>query len=139
MSLKLQGNFASPPKELPPSVSERVCLRPNTAAVRLGAGLATTGHNPLRMLRPRRRSIVRGMHLSRPMYEGLPWLYIGSGVAALGVSYIIGDSRAVGLFIGLAGLAALLGGVVVLLRRRDYRQLRSQYGQPDLTQRRDQD
>ena len=79
------------------------------------------------------------MHLSRPMYEGLPWLYIGSGVAALGVSYIIGDSRAVGLFIGLAGLAALLGGVVVLLRRRDYRQLRSQYGQPDLTQRRDQD
>lgn len=79
------------------------------------------------------------MHLSRPMYEGLPWLYIGGGLAALGVSYAIGDSHAVGLLAGLGGLAALLGGVVVLLRRRDYRDMRSQYGQPELTQRRDQD
>lgn len=73
------------------------------------------------------------------MYEGLPWLYIGGGLAALGLSYAIGDSHAVGMLAGLAGLAAVLGGVVVLLRRRDYRQLRSQYGQPDLTQRQDQD
>lgn len=79
------------------------------------------------------------MHLSRPMYEGLPWLYIAGGLVALGVSYLLGDSRAWGLIAGLGGLAALLGGVVVLLRRRDYRELRSQYGQPDLTQRRDQD
>ena len=79
------------------------------------------------------------MHLSRPMYEGLPWLYIGGGLAALGGSYLIGDLHPVGMLAGLAGLAAVLGGVVVLLRRRDYRQLRSQYGQPDLTQRQDQD
>jgi hypothetical protein len=73
------------------------------------------------------------------MYEGLPWLYIGGGLASLVVSYVIGDARTIGLLVGLAGLAALLGGVVVLLRRRDYRALRSQYGQPDLTQRQDQD
>ncbi len=73
------------------------------------------------------------------MYEGLPWLYIAGGLIALGVSYLLGDSRAWGLIVGLGGLAALLGGVVVLLRRRDYRELRSQYGRPDLTQRRDQD
>ena len=73
------------------------------------------------------------------MYEGLPWLYIGGGLAALGISYAIGDAHAVGMLAGLAGLAAVLGGVVVLLRRRDYRQLRSQYAQPDLTQRQDQD
>ncbi|HUA24290.1 MAG TPA: hypothetical protein VMA54_09240 [Steroidobacteraceae bacterium] len=79
------------------------------------------------------------MHLSRPMYEGLPWLYIGAGGIGLGVSYLIGDSHVVGLLVGLAGLVALLAGVVVLLRRRDFRQMRSQYGQPDLTQRQDQD
>ncbi len=73
------------------------------------------------------------------MYEGLPWLYIGAGLAALAVSYLLGDTRAVGLIAGLMGLAAVVGGVVVLLRRRDYRELRSQYGQPDLTRRRDQD
>jgi membrane-bound ClpP family serine protease len=73
------------------------------------------------------------------MYEGLPWLYIGGGLAALGVSYFIGDSHVVGVLAGLGGLAAVLLGVVVLLRRRDYRQMRSQYGQPDLTQRQDQD
>ena len=76
------------------------------------------------------------MHLSRPMYEGLPWLYIA---AALGGSYLISDSHALSLLVGLAGLAALLLGVVVLLRRRDYRELRSQYAQPDLTQGEDQD
>jgi hypothetical protein len=34
------------------------------------------------------------------------------------------------LLVGLAGLAGLLGGVVILLRRRDYRELRSQYVDP---------
>jgi hypothetical protein len=83
--------------------------------------------------------MVSVMHLSRPVYEGLPWIYIGAGLGALGASYLIGDSRAMGLLTGLAGLAALLGGVVVLLRRRDYRELRSQYDQADIGQRRDQD
>jgi hypothetical protein len=31
------------------------------------------------------------------------------------------------LIVGFAGIAAVLGGVVILLRRRDYRELRSQY------------
>jgi hypothetical protein len=73
------------------------------------------------------------------MYEGLPWLYIGAGLTGLGASYLIGDAHAAALLIGLAGLCGLVGGVVVLLRRRDYRDLRSQYGRPDLLQRRDQD
>jgi nitrate reductase gamma subunit len=35
------------------------------------------------------------------------------------------------LIVGFAGIAAVLGGVVILLRRRDYRELRSQYADPD--------
>jgi hypothetical protein len=64
--------------------------------------------------------------LSRPVYEGLPWFYLACGVAALVGSYFL-PSGLLSLLIGFAGLAAVLGGVVILLRRRDYRQLRSQY------------
>lgn len=67
---------------------------------------------------------------SRPVYEGLPWLYIVCGIAALVGSYLL-PSGVLGLVVGLAGLVAVLGGVVILLRRRDYRALRSEYGDPD--------
>jgi hypothetical protein len=70
-------------------------------------------------------------HLSRPVYEGLPWAYMGFGVLALLVSYLLATHGALSFTVGLLGLAALLYGIVVLLRRRDYRELRSQYGKPD--------
>lgn len=68
--------------------------------------------------------------LSRPVYEGLPWFYIVCGLAALVGSYFL-PSGALSLIVGLAGLGAVLGGVVILLRRKDYRQLRSEYGAPN--------
>ena len=68
--------------------------------------------------------------LSRPVYEGLPWLYIACGFAAAAGSYFL-PSGFLSLFIGLGGIIAILGGVVILLRRRDYRELRSQYVDPD--------
>jgi nitrate reductase gamma subunit len=64
---------------------------------------------------------------SRPVYEGLPWLYITCGLLALGGSYLLAVHGLISLLVGLAGLLCLLGGVVVLLRRRDFRELRSQY------------
>ncbi len=67
--------------------------------------------------------------LSRPLYEGLPWVYMACGVAALAGSYLL-SSRLVSLFLGLLGLAGLLGGIVIALRRRDYRQLRANYADP---------
>ena len=70
-------------------------------------------------------------HLSRPVYEGLPWAYMGCGVAALVASYLLAARGAVSFAAGLIGLAALLYGMVVLLRRRDFRAMRSQYGDPD--------
>jgi len=68
---------------------------------------------------------------SRPVYEGLPWLYIICGLALLGGSYLMAAHAALTYPAGLAGLLLLLFGVVVLLRRRDYRALRSRYGEPD--------
>ena len=70
-------------------------------------------------------------HLSRPVYEGLPWFYMTCGLAALLASYLLAARGALSRAVGALGLAALLYGFVVLLRRRDYRELRSQYGNPD--------
>ncbi len=70
-------------------------------------------------------------HLSRPVYEGLPWFYMAFGLAALAVSYLLAAHGALSLGIGLVGLAALVYGIVVFLRRRDYRALSREYGNPD--------
>jgi CHASE2 domain-containing sensor protein len=68
---------------------------------------------------------------SRPIYEGLPWFYIICGLAVLLGSYLLAAHGVWSLLIGILGILLLLGGVVVLLRRRDYRELRSQYADPD--------
>jgi nitrate reductase gamma subunit len=70
-------------------------------------------------------------HFSRPVYEGLPWIYIMLGVGALLASYLLAARGTASLLIGLLGLICVVGGFVLLLRRRDYRALRSQYGNPD--------
>jgi hypothetical protein len=65
--------------------------------------------------------------LSRPIYEALPWLYILAGVAALAASYF-SDSSLMSMAIGLPGLVATVGGIVLVLRRRDFRKMRADYG-----------
>jgi len=69
--------------------------------------------------------------LSRPVYEGLPWFYMAFGLAALAVSYLLAAHGMLSFAIGLLGLVALVYGIVVFLRRRDYRELRSEYSNPD--------
>lgn len=68
--------------------------------------------------------------LSRPIYEGLPWLYVLCGAAALSASYFAHSALASGV-LGVPGFIALLGGIVLLLRRRDYRRMRARYKRPD--------
>ncbi len=67
------------------------------------------------------------MHFSRPLYEGLPWLYIALGVGGIAVSYFVAEPRALAAFTGIAGFAAVLAGTVILLRRRDFRELGRRY------------
>jgi hypothetical protein len=69
--------------------------------------------------------------LSKPLYEGLPWLYMLCGALALVASYCVHSAFASAV-LGIPGLAALLGGIVVLLRRRDYRRMRAKYTRPSL-------
>lgn len=64
--------------------------------------------------------------LSRPLYEALPWLYILSGVAALGGSYFA-TSGLMSAALGIPGLVATVGGIVLVLRRRDFRRMRADY------------
>ncbi len=66
--------------------------------------------------------------LSRPLYEALPWLYILCGLAALVASYLT-RSHLMSFVLGLPGLVATVGGLVVLLRRREFRRLRATYGE----------
>jgi hypothetical protein len=53
-----------------------------------------------------------------------------AGAAGLFGSYLI-PYRAWSIVIGLLGLLSILAGIVVLLRRRDFREMRSQYRNPD--------
>lgn len=64
--------------------------------------------------------------LSRPLYEALPWLYILSGIAALAASYFASASL-MSLALGVPGLIATVGGIVLVLRRRDFRRMRADY------------
>ena len=72
----------------------------------------------------------RALRLSRPVYEALPWIYVLSGLAALVASYF-STSRLVSLILGLPGLLAVVGGIVVMLRRKDFRRMRAEYVDTD--------
>jgi hypothetical protein len=57
-------------------------------------------------------------------------MYVAGGAIALVGSYFC-PWKGLSITIGLLGLVGVLGGVVVLLRRRDYRAMRAEYGQAD--------
>jgi len=76
------------------------------------------------------RPMSRSKPLSRPVYEALPWLYMVCGIAGLVASYF-NPSHLMSFVLGIPGLIAVIGGIVVLLRRRDFRKMRASYGNAD--------
>ena len=67
------------------------------------------------------------MRVTRPIYEALPYLYIAIGVAAVGASFVWRVADWSGI-LALFGLVAIVGGLVLALRRRDYRIQQRHYG-----------
>ena len=67
------------------------------------------------------------MRLSRPVYESLPYAYMGLGAGALAFSYYRQGSPWADLIMGL-GLLAVVCGLVLVLKRRDYRIQKRRYG-----------
>jgi hypothetical protein len=66
--------------------------------------------------------------LSKPLYESLPWLYALAGLFGLAVGYRLQEGWWSHLF-SLAGIGGVTLGIVIGLRRRDYRARRAQYRQ----------
>lgn len=67
------------------------------------------------------------MRVARPLYEALPYIYIVIGVAAVGASFAWRVADWSGI-LALFGLVAVTGGLVLALRRRDYRIQQRHYG-----------
>ena len=71
------------------------------------------------------------MWLARPIYEFLLYLYMLVGVALLGAAWFIEMSTLPSIFI-LVGVLSLMAGLVLWLRRRDYRTRQSEYNSRSL-------
>jgi hypothetical protein len=67
------------------------------------------------------------MRIARPLYEALPYAYIAIGAAAVGASFAWRVANWSGILAAF-GLVALVGGLVLALRRRDYRIQQRHYG-----------
>lgn len=68
----------------------------------------------------------RAVRLAKPVYETLPYAYMVSGLLAVVGSYHLERSWWADVVMVL-GVLCLIGGVVVLLKRRDARARRSEY------------
>ena len=71
------------------------------------------------------------MWLARPVYEFLPYLYMIVGVALLGAAWFIEMSTLPSVFM-LIGVLSIMAGLVLWLRRRDYRTRQSEYNSRSL-------
>jgi len=69
------------------------------------------------------------MYLSRPVYEMLPYAYMALGAVLLGISFFVTRGST---WLMWAGMLALVVGLVLWLKRRDYRTEQSEYNRHSL-------
>jgi len=71
------------------------------------------------------------MWLARPVYEFLPYLYILVGLGLLAAAWFIEMSTLPSVFL-VVGVLSIMAGLVLWLRRRDYRTRQSEYNSRSL-------
>jgi len=71
------------------------------------------------------------MWIARPLYELIPYLYMLVGLVLLGAAWLI-EMHALPEILLLAGSLSLLAGIVLWLRRKDYRTTQQEYSSKSL-------
>ncbi len=71
------------------------------------------------------------MWLARPVYEFLPYLYMLVGVGLLAAAWLVDMETLPSIFM-VVGALSLIGGMVLWLRRRDYRTRQAEYNSRSL-------
>jgi hypothetical protein len=71
------------------------------------------------------------MWLARPVYEFLPYLYMLVGIGLLTAAWFVDVQTLPSIFM-VVGALSLMGGLVLWLRRRDYRTRQAEYNSRSL-------
>lgn len=71
------------------------------------------------------------MWLARPVYELLPYFYMLLGLVLVAASFWVNAARSSSWLLGGGGLAMLVG-LVLWLKRKDYRKAQSEYNRHSL-------
>jgi hypothetical protein len=71
------------------------------------------------------------VYLPRRLYEILPYAYVVAGLAACSASYLASNALISNLAFG-AGAIAIVGGLMLILRRRSYRDDAARYDRHSL-------
>jgi hypothetical protein len=64
------------------------------------------------------------MWMTKPVYESLPFVYMAAGLVAAAAAFFVEQGRWQAVCVA-AGMALMIGGLVLWLKRRDYRSSRS--------------
>jgi hypothetical protein len=74
---------------------------------------------------------IAGMWLARPIYEFVPYLYMLVGVVLLVAAWFVEAGTLPSIFL-VVGSLSILAGLVLWLRRRDYRTRQAEYNSRSL-------
>ena len=71
------------------------------------------------------------MWMPRPIYELLPYVYMGLGAVLIGTAWFLQIETWPGIMLGEGSLSLLIG-IVLFLRRKDYRTRQAEYSNRSL-------